>query len=412
MHEDLAAARKDFEAGRWLEAEEALRRLSSEPEGGPDPLRSDVLFWLGRAQWFLGREEESEATHRRALALREASLPADHPDIARSIHAIGMIHAHHDEFEAAEPLVRRAFDMRMKRFGPSHEETGESFLDLGTLYLRSGKLDEATRAYESALSILRAAHGEDHDLVAVTTSNLGSVLQAQGRDAEAETMLRRALAIRERIQGPEHASLAVTLGNLAVSLDRQHRPSEAEETYARALAIHERTLPPDHPLIANVLTCMATVWGADPRSAVRAEPLWRRALAVRVRKVPLTDTIAREQGQILWGIYDFTGGLRTDPLHTIVRHGLRGRLRALLTSVLRIMRFSQRALLIQGVVEAGRRCVLEGSDDDAEALFAAAALHAPNDLLSEYVTEVAVRAWKNAGRPERAEIFRSAKGST
>ena len=74
--------------------------------------------------------------------------------------------------------------------------------------------------------------------------------------------------------------IANSLNNLAVLLKTKGDYAGAEPLYRRALAIRERALGPDHPDTAKSLNDVANVLEETGRYG-EAESLYRRALAIR-----------------------------------------------------------------------------------------------------------------------------------
>ena len=73
------------------------------------------------AQRFMGAHREAEDCHRRALDLRLAKLPADHPDIGISLHNLASVMAVGRPAEA-EALYRRAIEIYRAADGDDHPD--------------------------------------------------------------------------------------------------------------------------------------------------------------------------------------------------------------------------------------------------------------------------------------------------
>jgi tetratricopeptide (TPR) repeat protein len=96
----------------------------------------------------------------------------------------------------------------------------------------------------------------------------------------AEEKLRRAIALYEVQEQPE--TLAASLSKLAYLYKSQGQYEAAEPLYRRALAIRERVLGPDHPDTAQSLNNLAGLYYFQGQYEA-AEPLFRRALDIRER---------------------------------------------------------------------------------------------------------------------------------
>src|SRR6185437_4713688 len=82
---------------------------------------------------------------------------------------------------------------------------------------------------------------------------------------------------------------------------RQFRYAEAEPLFRRALALREKALPPGHPDVGQSLNNLATLYERQDRHA-DSEPLFKRALAI-YQKTPGADpavaTLLNNFGQVL-----------------------------------------------------------------------------------------------------------------
>ncbi len=91
----------------------------------------------------LGHFAEAEPLHRRALAIREATLGADHPDTAVSLSNLAALLQARGELSEAEPLHRRALAIREATLGRDHPHTAASLNNLASPLRAQGKLSEA-----------------------------------------------------------------------------------------------------------------------------------------------------------------------------------------------------------------------------------------------------------------------------
>src|SRR5262245_51328540 len=124
--------------GRYREALEKFREANA--------LRNDdanIINYLGIALVQAGHYVEAEPHLNRALAIREKSLGADHPDTANALNNLAHLNYSQGRYAEAEPLFKRALAIREKALGPDHPETAESLNKLAELYKSQGKYPEA-----------------------------------------------------------------------------------------------------------------------------------------------------------------------------------------------------------------------------------------------------------------------------
>ncbi|CAN0536144.1 unnamed protein product, partial [Ectocarpus sp. 12 AP-2014] len=140
--------------------------------------------------------------------------------------------------DEAEELFRRALAIEEKQMGADHPNVAATLAGLGANALASGKKEEAESMLKRALAITDKAGG-------CGSSNgggySGEVWAGEaGRDGEAEAWYRRVLALEEEQLGEGHRDVAATLVLLGRCLSRgQARVEDAANLYRRALEIME-----------------------------------------------------------------------------------------------------------------------------------------------------------------------------
>ena len=123
----------------------------------------------------------------------------------------------------AEPLFRRALAIREAQLGKDHPDVAQSLNNLTGLLQAQGKYMEAEPLLRRALAITEAQLGKDHPVVATSLNNLAGLLRDQGKYTEAEPLLRRALAIYEAQLGKDHPNTVMVQENLKILVDEMRR---------------------------------------------------------------------------------------------------------------------------------------------------------------------------------------------
>ena len=200
-----------------------------------------------------GDDAAAREHHQRAYELRTRLLPPDHPDLARSLNALGNVHLDRGEYDDALGRYREALELREKVFGPGHPVVAGTLNNVSITLRRKGDFDGAVEALERAVRIYEASSSTDHPALARAFNNLGLVLRDGGDPIAAEAQHRRALELRERMLDPEHPDLGDSLTGLARALSDQGRHDEAEPLLERALQMYERSFGPEHPAVADAL---------------------------------------------------------------------------------------------------------------------------------------------------------------
>jgi len=263
-------------------AEPLLRRALAIDEASLGKNHPNVAIRLANLAQLLratNRLGEAEPLMRRARAIGEASYGNDHPTVAIRLNNLALLLQDTNRLGEAEPLLRRALAIGEASLGNDHPTVAIRFGNLAELLRATNRLGEAELLMWRALAIDEASYGNDHPTVAIRLNNLAQLLKATDRLGEAEPLMRRTLAIDEASYGTDHPNVARDLNNLAQLLQATNRLGEAEPLMHRALAIDEASYGTDHPNVARDLNNLAQLLQAANRLG-EAEPLMRRALAI------------------------------------------------------------------------------------------------------------------------------------
>ncbi len=261
----------------WSRVAAVIVARLGEDEGllGAD-LRSD----LGQVLDARGDSAAAIEAAREALAIREAKLGQGHPDVATSLHNLGVASLNRGMVAEATDYFERALAIRRAVLGEDHPDVATSYNGLGNAHKTRGQNDEAIALYRKALAIREKALPADHPDIASSLSNLGLGLADQHDHAAALELQRRALAIRERALAADHPDIAASWNNLATVLDSLERHAEARTHFQEALRRWERSLGPTHPALAFALLGIGKSHLAQGDAAAALDPL-ERAVALR-----------------------------------------------------------------------------------------------------------------------------------
>jgi tetratricopeptide (TPR) repeat protein len=266
-------------AGRLLP--HALAVTDQPDSHNAEPEMTAIL--LSRAARYLwGRAEYPTAMRllERALAICQASLPADDPTTAQCLTTLGLVLREQGDLDRARAVHERVLSIHEARFGLDHPSTAWSLNFVANVLHTQGDLDGARTLHERALAIFEARLGADDLATANSLENLAAVLRDQGDLTGARTRLERVLAIREARLGPEDPDTAWSLDNLALVLRAQGDLQGARSLHERALGIREARLGPEHPTTAISLSNLANVL-ADQGDLAGARIRHERALHIR-----------------------------------------------------------------------------------------------------------------------------------
>jgi eukaryotic-like serine/threonine-protein kinase len=187
----------------------------------------------------MGEYAEAVALSEEQLVLREALLGPDHPDVAVTLHNLGLFRILIGDHDEARALLERALVIRTDSLGPEHPDVADTVDDLGSVLRELGDLEGARRNHERALAIRVAAYGREHRKVGGSLTNIALTLEASGDLAGAIVSYEEALTISEKAVGPEHPNVATVCSNLGAARIASGDVNAGRALLERAVAIFE-----------------------------------------------------------------------------------------------------------------------------------------------------------------------------
>jgi tetratricopeptide (TPR) repeat protein len=248
--------------------------LSADPEA-----TAGLLTRVGVYLWRRVEPGQARQLFERALAILEARLGPDHPDVARSLNNLGNALRARGELPAARSHYERALPILETQLGADHPDTARVLNNLGAVLGGLGELHPARDAHQHAQAILEARLGPDHPETASNLDNLGLVLRRLGELDAARDAHQQALTIRQARLGPDSFDVARSLDNLGLALRRLGQLDAARDAHQHALAIREARLGADHPHRAHALSSLGSV-AYQLRDLPTAHDYYQRALDI------------------------------------------------------------------------------------------------------------------------------------
>jgi len=249
------------------------RVLDGEPE-----IQAELLQTLGGVLQKLGNLEKADTLLQAALDQRRALFGSDHPDVAKSLLALGLLRMDQGNYDEAERMTHEALEINRRHLQPRHPDIALALSAYAVLRQRRGENEEAIGMLAEAARLL-AARGATADLSEV----MGELANAHfyaGHFASSDSLNRRLLDIDEHLFGNRHPFYATDLINLAATRRELGYPEEAEKLYRQALAINLAYHGPDHPTTASNLGLLGAVL-ADQGRYEEAGAILQQSLAVR-----------------------------------------------------------------------------------------------------------------------------------
>jgi Tfp pilus assembly protein PilF len=176
--------------GRFVEAAPFLETALA----APSPDAAILHNWAVAIEH--NAPEPAERLYRRALAIREKTLPPGDIDLATTrLNLAGLLLARADA-KQAEPLARSALAALERSLKPADGRIGAACGALATALAIRGDVPAAERLFRRALSIAEKAHGPQSEETANALENLADLLAQTGRDSAARLLRGRAKRIR------------------------------------------------------------------------------------------------------------------------------------------------------------------------------------------------------------------------
>lgn len=245
-----------FTSGRRYTAAEELtkRRLALTESLSPAELElASVLFSLAELYRCQELYREAEEMHQKVLAIRAGEYGRNHPEVARSLRALGQIALGQKDPESARQSLQKAFEVQAQELGQDHSELAETLFSLGDLALLEEDFAQAEEHYRRALTILEGSYGEDSFRTAKAWTALAQLYQRKQQWSRAQPLLGRAMESVEAVLGPSHLEVADLLERTAQVYLVSGAMDQVADPLERALQIRQDHLGDDHPATARVL---------------------------------------------------------------------------------------------------------------------------------------------------------------
>jgi tetratricopeptide (TPR) repeat protein len=186
--------------------------------------------------------QAAEALLRKALAVGEAALGPEHPDLATILRNLAYACRKQARYDDADDLYRRATEILERSRGPMSGDLALALEGHAASHEESGHYDAAEALYRRALSIQEARATPDK-AVATLLNNLALLLWKAGKTDEGNRLSLRSIEMFEVLLGPGHPVVADCLFDLASHYEGHGEYEKAEAWYRRAAAIQEACLP-------------------------------------------------------------------------------------------------------------------------------------------------------------------------
>ncbi len=269
--------------GALAPAESLARASLALSQAALAPDRPEVAAATGFLGWVLherGKSKEGEALLREALAMWPRARPANPGLHARTLNDLGVIREASGAYAEADTLYRQSLALRRKIGGSADLGVAVTGSNLSVILYRTGDFKGAVVEAESALAVMRRRVGPDHQRSTLIQGNLAAFRVGMGDLTGAEAEYRQLVERQTRVQGRGSPVTLGVMNGLATVLRNQGKYAAAESLSIETVAGLEAAFGKDHARVANAVTILGTIYSLQRRHR-EARPLLERSLAIQ-----------------------------------------------------------------------------------------------------------------------------------
>jgi eukaryotic-like serine/threonine-protein kinase len=267
--------RRDLKDGRGAEAK-LLELTVVAAQAKDDVLLArvwpELVFVVGFVQ---GRTAEGLAFEQPARSMLARVGGGDPRVRARLDNTVGVTHSKAGHHALAKRHQEAALAIQQAALGPDHPDVGMSLNNLAIVAKDEGRFADAIGFYDRAIAIRERALGPDHPYLATVLSGKATVSPL----AESIALNDRVLAMQIRVLGPASQEVGVTLNNQAVNYGTINDYARQLELAERALAIKLAVSGPENPSTALSHLAVAQAYVGLGKCAL-AIPNLRRTIEI------------------------------------------------------------------------------------------------------------------------------------
>lgn len=232
-------------------------RQATLPSG--HPIIGMSLVTLAMALMRPGRYAEARVPAEAAVDLLRRALEPGHDAMVAALDTLALVLEGAGDLPAARAAALELVGLVDRPSGPVHPRLPAALELLAGLAIKLGEFEPAEAMLQRALGLRRSGAAGTPGGVAMPLSALGSLAQQRGHDEKAEAYHREALAIRHRDYGPDHPLTVMSLVNLAQSKYHQGALIEARSLAEAALERQGRTQGAESLAVATTLHSLAAI---------------------------------------------------------------------------------------------------------------------------------------------------------
>ncbi|CAF4465040.1 unnamed protein product, partial [Adineta steineri] len=111
--------------GQSIKAQEVYETLLHQATNESD--KATIYYQLGRIKRNQGEYQEALSYYEKALAIRQQSLPSEHPDLGGSYNNIGLVYHNIGDYPKALSYYEKSLAIRLQSLPSNHPDLGASY---------------------------------------------------------------------------------------------------------------------------------------------------------------------------------------------------------------------------------------------------------------------------------------------
>lgn len=270
---------------RYSDAEKALAevlkiREATFPADNPDVAETKIQ--LARVLSEAGKYSQARALAQDALIALEGSFgKEDNLFVGKAKHCLGNIYRQDGRYRESREMLEQALGMEQRILGPGHIDVAVIKRDLARVLQEEGKFDRAEHLLKESLSGIEASTGPDHPERAAAAISLAHLYLRTGRYADAEPMFKKTLALSQRVLGDASVVTADGARDLGQLYLKQDKFDESIALLQQALTIDEKVYGDKAPQVAGDLLSLATAYATAGKASEEVTALLKRAAEIK-----------------------------------------------------------------------------------------------------------------------------------
>jgi TonB family protein len=243
--------------------------------------------------------DEAISAAKRAAAIREARLGAEHYLTRLSLNNLAQMYVAKENYDEALRIFQRLLPIYEKTLKPGSEEEIKTLEQIAVMFFYEHKFSEAEKAYQRALEVREMTAGKESTQTASVIYHLATFYQFSGKDDQAKSYYQRAIAIWEKANGIESSEYVASLERYSCLLRKDKRDSEADELDRRASELISRMT--DKALASSVNSELGVQGGVLNGKAIsKVAPHYPEAARdLREQGVVVVRVLVDESGRVI-----------------------------------------------------------------------------------------------------------------